>query len=84
MGFQLDDAQGGTRIVISEVSESSQAERMGVPVGGIIMKVAGRLATGKRRVEVEIVSLRAAEASRHRRRHANRRDGMRCHGRWHP
>ena len=52
MGLSLEDAQGGTRVTISEVSEQSQAGRMGVPVGGTLMKVAGRTATGKRRAEV--------------------------------
>jgi hypothetical protein len=52
MGLQIEDAQGGTRVVIGEVAVSSQAERMGVPSGGILMKVNGRVATGKRRVEV--------------------------------
>ena len=52
MGIQLEDVQGGTRVAISEVGEKSQAERTGVPVGGIIMKVNGRTATGKRRTDV--------------------------------
>ena len=52
MGFQLDDAQGGTRVIIGEVVEGSEADRMGLPVGGVLMKVANRTATNKRRAEV--------------------------------
>ena len=52
MGISLEDAQGGTRVVISEIADKSQAERLGVPIGGTLMRVAGRTATGKRRAEV--------------------------------
>ena len=43
MGITLEDAQGGTRVLISDVSDKSQAERLGVPVGGTIMRVADGL-----------------------------------------
>lgn len=52
MGILLEDSQGGTRVRISEVIESSQAQRMNVPVGGIIMKVNGRRATGRNKSAV--------------------------------
>lgn len=50
LGITLDDAQGGTRVVVSEVAYASQAQRMAVPVGGTLMQVNGRTATGRRLV----------------------------------
>ena len=52
MGITLEDAQGGTRVVINEVLPSSQAFRLGVPVGGVLMQVNGRIATGRRKVHI--------------------------------
>lgn len=48
LGLTLDNAHGGTRIVVSEVANASQAQHLGVPVGGILMEVNGRTATGRR------------------------------------
>ena len=52
MGLTLDDAQGGTRVVVTEVAEGSPADRLGVPVGGILMKVGNRRATGRQLAQV--------------------------------
>ena len=48
LGLTLDNAHGGTRIVVSEVANASQAQHLGVPVGGILMEINGRTATGRR------------------------------------
>jgi S1-C subfamily serine protease len=52
LGIQLDDAQGGTRVVIGGVVHASQADRMSVPVGGTIMKIGNRTVTGHRKAIV--------------------------------
>ena len=52
LGIALEEAQGGKRVVISEVTEGSQASRMGIPLNGVLMKVGSRTATGQRRAAV--------------------------------
>ena len=52
LGFSLEEAQGGKRVTVNEVVDASQAHRMGVPVGGVLMKVGSRTATGQRRATV--------------------------------
>ena len=52
LGVTLEDAQGGTRVIINEVSPASQAARLGVPVGGTLINVNGRTATGRRKAHV--------------------------------
>ena len=48
LGITLHEIRGGTRIAIESVLHNSQAEKLGVPVGGLLMAVNGRSATGLR------------------------------------
>ncbi len=52
LGIVLADTQGGTRIAIEDVIEGSRAMELGVPVGGLLVAVNGRSATGLRKVAV--------------------------------
>ena len=48
MGIAVQEVRGGTRIAIESVTPGSQAEAIGVPVGGLLVTVDGRKATGLR------------------------------------
>ena len=48
LGITVHEVRGGTRIAIESVAEDSQAEKLGIPVGGLLMAVNGQHALGMR------------------------------------
>ena len=48
MGIAVQEVRGGTRIAIETIAPASQAERLGVPIGGLVVSVDGRRSTGMR------------------------------------
>ena len=48
LGISLQEARGGTRVAIEAVTPDSQAAALNVPVGGLLVAVNGRSATGQR------------------------------------
>ena len=52
LGIAVQEVRGGTRIAIESVASDSQAEALGVPVGGLLMSINGRIAKGMRLAQV--------------------------------